>query len=194
MMWKRQSGFSLLELIIVVTVSLCLAAVALPMFMNSVNSYRLTNTTASLASLIDLNRFVAVQNNNLITLRQTLLSGDTYFYIDKNNNGTMDSTEQRLLLPSDMLVMQPGGGVPGPSTTGFQYPTATVFAASTSTMTFDARGTLNACAGAASVCMIILGDPSRPQSGYRAITVNPMGEIKTWTWLAQNSSGSWVAY
>jgi len=194
MIRKRQSGFSLLELLIVLAVALCLTAVALPAFMNSVNSYQLTDTTANLASLIDLNRFVAVQSNNVVSLRQTLQSGYTYIYIDKNNNSVMDSTEQRLLLRSDILIMQPGGGVPGPSAAGFQYPTATVFAAGTSTLTFNARGTMQSCAGATSVCMIILGDPSRPQSGYRAITVNPMGGIKTWTWLAQSGGGSWVAF
>jgi prepilin-type N-terminal cleavage/methylation domain-containing protein len=190
----RVRGFSLIEMVIVVAVALSLAAVALPSFLNSISSYRLSNVAASLASLIDLNRFVAVQSNNLITLRQTTQSGNAFFYIDKNNNSVMDASEQRLLLPSDMLIMQPGSGVPGPSATGFQYPTATVFVSATSTLTFDARGSVNSCAGAASVCMIILGDPSRPQSGYRAITLNPMGQIKTWTWSAQTGGGSWVAY
>jgi|SRR5579872_2062285 len=190
----RQNGFSLIEVVIVLAVALTLIAIALPAFFNSINSYRLSNTAQSLASLIDLNRFVAVESNNPVTLRQVTQSGNAFFYIDKNNSNTMDATEQRVLLPSDMLIMQPGSGVPGPSATGFQYSTATVFASSTSTVTFDARGTMNSCAGAASICMIIVGAPSKPQSGYRAITVNPMGQIKTWTWSATSSGGSWVAY
>jgi prepilin-type N-terminal cleavage/methylation domain-containing protein len=191
---NRKSGFSLIEVVIVLAVALTLVATALPAFFNAINSYRLANTAQGLASLIDLNRFVAVQSNNPVSLRQTTQSGNAFFYIDKNNNSQMDASEQRALLPSDMLIMQPGSGVPGPSATGFPYPTATVFASATSTLTFDARGTMNSCAGAASVCMIIVGAPSRPQSGYRAITVNPMGQIKTWTWSATSGGGSWVAY
>lgn len=191
---NRRSGFSIIEVVIVLAVALTLLATALPAFFNSINSYRLSNTAQGLASLIDLNRFVAVQSNNPVSLRQTTQSGNAFFYIDKNNNSQMDASEQRALLPSDMLIMHPGSGVPGPSATGFQYPTATVFSSATSTLTFDARGTMNSCAGAASVCMIIVGAPSRPQSGYRAITVNPMGQIKTWTWSATSGGGSWVAY
>ncbi len=190
----RQAGFSLIEVVIVLAVALALAATALPAFLNSINSYRLSNTAEGLASLIDLNRFVAVQSNNPVSLRQKTQSGNTFLYIDKNNNSQMDAAEQRLLIPSDMLIMQPGSGVPGPSAIGFPYPTATMFASATSTVTFNARGTMNSCAGAASVCMIILGAPASPQLGYRAITINPMGEIKTWTWSAKVGGGTWVAY
>jgi prepilin-type N-terminal cleavage/methylation domain-containing protein len=124
---NHQSGFSLIEVVIVLVVALTLVATALPAFFSSINSYRLSNTAQGLASLIDLNRFVAVQSNNPVSLRQTTQSGNAFFYIDKNNNSQMDASEQRALLPSDMLIMQPGSGVPGPSATGFQYPTATVF-------------------------------------------------------------------
>jgi prepilin-type N-terminal cleavage/methylation domain-containing protein len=190
----RRTGFSLIELVIVLAVVLTLVASALPAFLNSLNSYRLSNATQGLASLIDLNRFVAVQSNNSATLRQITQSGNAFLYIDKNNNSQMDASEQRLLLPSDMLILQPGSAVPGPAATGFQYPTATVFASATSTLTFDARGTVNSCAGAAAVCMIIVGAPFSPQLGYRAITINPMGQIKTWTWSAKTNGGTWVAY
>lgn len=190
----RQAGFSLIEIVIVLAVALALAATALPAFLNSINSYRLSNTAEGLASLIDLNRFVAVQINNPVSLRQTTKSGNAFLYIDKNNNSQMDAAEQRLLLPTDMLIMQPGSGVPGPSAIGFPYPTATMFASATSTVTFNARGTMNSCAGGSAVCMIILGAPVSPQLGYRAITINPMGEIKTWTWSAKVGGGTWVAY
>lgn len=190
----RQNGFSLIEVVIVLAVALTLIAAALPAFLNSINSYRLSNTAQGLASLIDLDRFVAVESNNPVTLRQVTQSGNAFLYIDKNNSSAMDAPEQRVFLPKDMLVMQPGSGIPGPAATGFQYPTATVFASATSTVTFDARGTMNSCAGAATVCMIIVGAPSSPQLGYRAITINPMGQIKTWTWSAKVNGGTWVPY
>jgi prepilin-type N-terminal cleavage/methylation domain-containing protein len=193
--FKPASGFTLTELVIALAVILILSAITLPIFSNAISSYRLTSTTGNLASLIERDRFTAIQRNNLITLRQDNATGQLTFYLDTNSDGAMDVGDPRFLIPKDMQIMTPGGGVPGPSATGFPFPTAVALSSVTGTVTFDARGTVNFGAVAPTVYMIVLGSPNQSVAGYRAITITPMGQTKTWTWSAQQSGGgSWVTF
>jgi prepilin-type N-terminal cleavage/methylation domain-containing protein len=193
--FKPASGFTLTELVIALAVILILSAITLPIFSNALSSYRLTSTTGNLAGLIERDRFTAIQRNNLITLRQDNATGQLTFYLDTNSDGAMDVGDPRFLIPNGMQIMTPGGGVPGPSASGFPFPTAVPLSSVTGTVTFDARGTVNYGAGAPTVYMIVLGSPNQSVAGYRAITITPMGQTKTWTWSAQQSGGgSWVTF
>jgi type II secretory pathway pseudopilin PulG len=193
-MSRRESGFSIIELVVAATVILAISAVALPIFSNALNAYRLTNAAGELANMISLDRFTAIQKNNLMTLRQVQTTGGLAFFVDSNSNGSMEAVEPRYLVPNEMQIVTPGGNVPGPSAPGFPYPGAAILSSPSGTVTFDARGTVHYGAAAPVVYMIIVDSPGQPQAGYRAITVTPMGQIKTWIWNAEAAGGTWTSF
>lgn len=184
---KGESGFTVVELVVVGAIILILAGVAIPSVMTSYQTYRLGSVTTQVANLIELNRFTAIKRNMAITLRQTSQGNTTALYIDLDGDGAYDAVEPMVLLPADITFVNGQQGVPGPSSTGF--PNASAWTTPASTITFDSRGTV---AGAPAVYFIALGfQGGQTQYGLRAITVTPMGQTKTWTAAAGTSWATW---
>jgi prepilin-type N-terminal cleavage/methylation domain-containing protein len=91
---KAQRGVSLFELMIVVFVTLILAALASPNIMQAVYNLRLIGTAGDLAGLMQQARIMAAKTNASnpnYSIRYTTLSGRQVAFIDLNNNGTWDS-------------------------------------------------------------------------------------------------------
>jgi Tfp pilus assembly protein FimT len=82
------------ELLIVVFVSLVLAALASPNILQAVYNLRLVGTAADLAGLMQQARIMASKNNASnpnYSIRYTTQSGKQVAFIDLNNNGTWDA-------------------------------------------------------------------------------------------------------
>jgi len=79
---STQRGFSIVELVIVLGMMLVLSAIGLPRIVASMSIYQLNAASTSLQNLIEVARFTAVRRNTTISLRQTLVSGHTAFYVD----------------------------------------------------------------------------------------------------------------
>jgi len=165
----------MLELVIAVSVMLVLSAITLPSAVQSLSNYRLNAATTSLQNIIETARFNAVRLNTKISLRQTVLSGQTAFYVDLTGGGYVN-TDPIYLLPKNVQVAP--AGAPAASTTGL----ANTAALGAGCITFTSRGVVDytTCGGGVqSVWFISLGSVGTNAS-YRAITVTPMGQAKTW--------------
>lgn len=89
-----QSGVSLVELLIVVFVTLVLAAMASPKIMQAVYNLRLVGTAADLAGLMQQARIMAAKNNASnpnYSIRYITQNGKQVAFIDLNNNGAWDA-------------------------------------------------------------------------------------------------------
>jgi hypothetical protein len=164
-------------------IGLILVSVALPTMIGAIQGYRLNSVSQQVASLVELTRYTAIRRNSVVRARTT--PDNTVFFIDLNGNGTLDSGEPMVMLPSDMQLANGQCPKPDPKTPGLA---STVDFAGQ--ITFDYRGTLNFPPGGQLVTYFLaLGYTNQAQYGCRAITVTPMGQTKLWkapdhsTWI-----------
>ncbi|SRR5260221_691004 len=181
---SNQGGFSLIELLVVVGLMMVLSAIALPSVLQSVSVYRLSSTATSIQNLIEVARFNAVRRNTTVNFRQTTLNGQLAFYVAVTNGTTYATTDPVYIVPSYALVAP--AGAPAANTTGL----ANTAALGNGCISFNSRGVVDytTCgAGVQSVWFISLGAVNGT-GGYRAITLTPMGQAKSWTAPA---GGNW---
>jgi len=89
------------------------------------------------------------------------------------------------MLPSDIVFANGDSLIPSRASTGL-----TNMQDFSNHVTFDSRGVLNFAGGgiATGPYFLALGFTTRVDSGYRAITVTPMGQTKLWRGPA---NGTW---
>jgi type IV fimbrial biogenesis protein FimT len=182
---SRIAGYSLIEMMVTLTVGLILVAVALPTLIGAIQSYRLNSTTQQIANLIELTRYTAIRRNSVMTMQMAPSNGSTVFFVDLNGNGAPDAIEPMVILPVDMQLANNQPLTPGPASTGLA-PTQNF----TAQISFDYRGTVNYSGGGPiAAYFLALGFTNQAQYGCRAITVTPMGQTKAWKTAA---SGTWA--
>lgn len=201
---KRQSGFSLVELVVVVVIILIVAAIAVPNILRTVRDYRLNNAGVEVSNLIQQARYQAVRLNRDVTARATCPGVfPVIAWIDLNNNGALDAapldlngdgapetSEASVTLPNE-IVFAPAGA-PGVASMGAAFAGAIApncGGGAGAGITFNSRGVLDFVAGGAPVFSIPLGYDNQPQWGFRAVTVTPMGKTKLWK---GTQGGAWV--
>ena len=178
-----QSGFSMVELVVVLGVMLVLSAIGLPKLVTSMSVYKVNVAASSLQNLIEVTRFNAVRRNTTISLRQTLVNGQAAFYVDLAG-GAYVNTDPVYIVPTTVQLAP--AGAPAAGTTGL----ANTAALGAGCISFNSRGVVDytTCgAGVQSVWFISLGLTNN-NGGFRAITVTPMGQAKSWT---APTGGTW---
>lgn len=186
---KHSRGFSLIELVVALAIMLAIMAVSVPSFLRAIKTYRLGSTATDVANILQRARYEAIKQNatNGISCCPAPVGNTIAAYIDLNNNGRMDPTEPRVLLPSDIRFVG-APPAPGPASMGPAYAAA---GPPPGFIRFDARGALfpppppPACVlfppgGGPAVYVLYLGYPQDASYGYRAITVTPSGKTKVW--------------
>jgi prepilin-type N-terminal cleavage/methylation domain-containing protein len=186
-----RSGFSLLEIVIVLAIMLVIAAYALPNVMSAISDYRLRNTISQVGALYQQQRMVGVQTNSVATIPDAAtVNGRTIAYIDRNNNSQYDGGEPMVEFPNKISVVKSGAPTFASSLVNY-----TPQLQSTYIVRFNARGL--PCLGtppAPCVNLDISTTPPKPigfliyfkndksfgQTGWGAITITPGGRIKTW--------------
>jgi len=174
----------MVELCLVVALMLILSAIGLPRLVTSMSVYKVNVAATSLQNLIEQARFNAVRRNTKVSLRQTAINGQAAFYVDISNSGAYVNTDPVYVVPTTVQVAP--AGAPAASTTGL----ANTAALGAGCISFNSRGVVDytTCgAGVQSVWFISLGLTNN-NGGFRAITVTPMGQAKSWT---APTGGTW---
>src|SRR5438552_502434 len=96
----RVSGFSILELLIVVAIALILAGIMFPEFLRISYNIRLKNAAVNISGLIQQTRMLAARQNAIYTLNMTAAGGQAC--IDLNNNGTCEAGEPTIRFNSSV--------------------------------------------------------------------------------------------
>jgi prepilin-type N-terminal cleavage/methylation domain-containing protein len=179
-----QGGFSLLELVVVMAMSLVVAAVAAPNVMNTLANARLRSGISTVSGAVQSTRMLAVKNNKTYTARYTTNSSGAVVYTDLDNNGSFDVGEPIAQLGSTVsLSSLPVSGTPSAldsTLLGFT-PTTGV------PPSFNSRGIPADCSS--SPCtpnqgFVYYFTDQRPLNGngWAALSITPAGRIKVWIW------------
>jgi type II secretory pathway pseudopilin PulG len=189
------AGFSIVELVVSLSVMLILTAIAIPTLMRSFRTYQLNDAATRLAAMLKFSRFEAVRRNTQVNFLMQA-SGTGYLVgTDPNNDGTLDPSDpkDKLELISGFATLLPAGATPPPTaiTTALGVPSLTPKSGSNGSITFDARGAIRTAIGggvSASTYVFYIGSASDPEFGFRAVILLPNGSTQIWT--APNG-GTW---
>lgn len=180
-------GFSLLELLIVVGISITIVAIAMPSFINAFYSIRLKSAASNLSSLMQQARIQAARQNKVYTIAYN--ASPPQACIDANTDGVCQPTETVITFTQSISM---SAGVPS----GAGAPPAYVLVGDTAGTTYDnatilgysARGL--PCAYSAGVCstpaagyfVYYIKDARVGSTGWAGVVVSRSGRTKPIIW------------
>ncbi|HTB92992.1 MAG TPA: GspH/FimT family pseudopilin [Candidatus Sulfotelmatobacter sp.] len=188
---RRDSGFSLTELVVAMAVAMILMAVAMPYFLRAYHFYQLSNAATQMADILRLTRYEAIrQNRPVICVIQPDSSDPTMtdaFMTDTSGN-RMTGVNARTILLGSAGNLVSAGSVPGagalPTAAQLVGTTPVSVPPSGGTVRFDARGAVST----GNVNAFYLNSSVAPEAGYRVVLLMPAGSLEIWT---GDSTGNW---
>jgi len=200
-MRKRQSGFSLIELLIVVALIMVVAAMATPNIMNAINNIRLRGAAGEVAGLLQACRQAALHDNRYYTIKPATVTGAQAAYVDLNYNNGFDNVaptpEPLIQFPANVNVVSAGA----PNTANLIANCCASFTPQGAGIlpSFNARGlpcvglanpppANSLCnirdAGGSPVGFVYYMNQTRPFGavGWAAVSVTPAGRVRVWTY------------
>jgi Tfp pilus assembly protein FimT len=191
---RSQSGFTLLELMIVVASGMIAAAMTMPLFSSAVSQYRLRTSAVDLDGLLQRARTRAVRDNRAYTMQtaQVVRGGITYtqVFLDMNGNLQADTNlgEPMIQLQRNVTLVA-GGGVPAipNASLGFTPQGANA------PVSFNARGT--PCVFVNAICSSWDSAGNAPnQVGFVYYLRGPLGSGNSWSAVSIAPSGRFRAW
>ena len=198
---RSQSGFSLIELLIVLAIMLIASAMTVPLIMTSVSQYRLRTSAVDLNGLVQRARTRAVRDNRTYAVQTATVTqgGFTYtqVYLDLNGNNILDAGEPMIQVQRNVsLNTSPGTAAIPNATLGFS-PQST-----TAQVNFNARGT--PCVIVNAVCsswdsagatpsqvgfVYYLQSTSGASTSWAAVSISPSGRFRSWSYYNNSTWG-----
>ena len=187
-------GFSLIELIVVVSILLVLGAIAVPNLMNTVANVRLRAAASSLSGLVQEGRQLAIKKNRTLTVRFITVNQGPYAFVQnaESTNTALGMVEplngpiySEVQLGAPVVqVTVPTGGNPTPLTSTQLGFTALDLTDPTNLPSFNARGlpckySSGACANAG---FVFYFTDVRRAAAWTALSISPAGRIQRWFW------------
>lgn len=193
----------MIEMVVVVAITLIVAAVAVPKGMEAIYDIRLRSAATSLAGLMQQARMLAIRNNTYYPIKSTIQGSTTLFYVDTSANRTASTVPYDPTFPTVQL----GGGVvsttTNPDTGGTSTPwDFTPLALSVSPWTYWGPLGLPCLMSSGRCVASSTGVSGTTYAGYQifltdtrgvgtpgvvSVTASPGGRVRVWRW----SGGVW---
>lgn len=186
---NRQSGYSLVEALIVVFIGLILTASAVPMVLSALHSYTVNLAANSVSRTIGVTRYAAIsQGGNACTL----FAGNQ-FGQDLNCNGSFtaiaaDRRESRVQIPIGVtLSTMPPAGVTANGMPFSPLPTPFPGGCTAYVINFNPRGNKAAVCGTATGGAVTNVLFLTGWNNTTAVTITGTGRARSWRYI----SGAW---
>lgn len=181
-------GFTVVELVIVVAISMIALAIAVPMVLTAYRSYELSNGAAEVEMMLKYTRLEAIRLNTPINCDSQQLANTNYqIWTDSNKDGIAQTTEKQVSLNSTANLTALAG-VPNTAQIAAALGVAAltgIAPGSVPMVQFDQRG---AVANPAGVYAIAIKNTQNAAAGYRVVVLLPSGSTQIW---AGNVNGNW---
>lgn len=188
---RKNAGFTLTELMVVVLIGLILTTLALPNMLTVIATARLRGNISSLSGIFQNTRMIAVKNNRTMTARFTTSASTgiiAYAKLATDTSGPI-RTDPQVQLEAPIVGYTTPTGTSAPDAI-----TSTVlgFTPETGDASFNARGL--PCAYSGGTCankgfIYYFRDTRRTgSSGWAAVSISPAGRVKRWYWTGSTWS------
>jgi prepilin-type N-terminal cleavage/methylation domain-containing protein len=192
---RKERGFTLLEMMIVMAIMMILAAITVPRFLNIVSDINLRYVTTNYSGLLQSARIQSVRKNDYYGIAPTTLAtgGNAYFV---HVHGSSYTTGDPLLPVGSRIGVHAGTGSGAPGEATLTCGTGCTFATSSSFPFFNARGLPCTVSGSACIqapgtgYLTVLSTTSLTGNvSWAAVIVTGGGRIQIWSC---DSAGNWV--
>lgn len=194
-------GFSLIELMIVLVISLVAAAFALPNITSAISNMRLRSSVSGIAGILQETRILSVKSNKFNVARNTTYTGANMFYTDLDFNNAFTPANTTTQVAGEPTV-QAAQGVTFATAPPTAFPNAALLgpnfnptAATIFNVGFNARGLPctptggNPTTGTPASCitdgtvgyLMYFKISGSFGDSWSAITITPAGRVRTWT-------------
>lgn len=195
-----QSGFTLAEMIFVVTIILVVGGMAVPNFTRAIDASRIKGSAQTLAAAYQDARIRATQKD---TSFQVLISPPgtvpAQVCIDLDGDGVCGAGDPVTAFPAQVRVSNLGVPVPLGSVQVHFPAITTEQAAAPANLTWSAVGLPCQRTSPTSPCTAVgwiqhlQFQRTNGEVMYAAVTVSPTGRVKTWTFIPSgNGNGTWL--
>jgi prepilin-type N-terminal cleavage/methylation domain-containing protein len=191
---ERMRGFTLLELMLVATLVVVIAAFSIPKLIQFWQDWQLRSAAAEVADLTQQARMNAARTNATDPVRFQMNGGLQQVYIDLNNNSALDANEPYIDLPQSVTgasgAPNGGGGQPsaytlvGDTSSGTPFDNSNVIAYSPRGLPCNYSSSV--CATPAASYFVFYFKDSRTND-WAAVLVTKSGRSKVLMW----NGGSW---
>jgi type IV fimbrial biogenesis protein FimT len=154
---SRATGFSLIELVLVVAIVLVFSGIAIPQIMNTLRVYQVTAAASQVGDAIKFSRFEAIRRNNQMNFLASWSGVRWRVGTDSNGDGVLQTSERQYELNGNVTLLTAAGvptsiNLPG----ALNVPAVTVLSGATTTkaIAFDPRGAVNFAASAGGVATV----------------------------------------
>lgn len=193
---RRKCGFSLLEMVIVLSIIMIFSAIAVPRMINEASDLSLRFAASDLSGLLQTARIQAVRKNAYYSVRYgTLTSEVNGFFVDLPGSGAWASGDPILPVSSSVTVHQ-GSGSGAPNEGSFISSLAFTINPGADWPSFNARGlpciagTYSCPQAAGQGFVIFMSKPTVTGAvPWTAVVIDPSGHMILYTC---DSSGNWT--
>ncbi len=187
---RNRAGFSLLEALVTVSVSMVIATTALPNMTNGIANFRLRSSMTSLSGVLQNCRMLAVKNNRTMATHFQTTSYGVMAYVKRASDTSslaVSDSQVQLQAPVSRLTEPAGPNAPS------ALDSATLgFTPQTGDPSFNTTGM--PCAYSGGACpnygFVYYFTDTRwsRDNGWAAISISPAGRVKRWFW----NGASWA--
>jgi len=176
---RAASGFSLVELMVVVGILMVITAMAMPKIMTTIADVRLRGAVNSASGLMQQSRMMAIKDNMLRKVKYSNVASGGFMYVDTNDDGSIQATEPQVQMGSTILAFSAPTGLPALIATDLGYTPDVV-----SAVMFNPRGIPCSAANTCGRGIVIYFTDSRTvgSPSWGAVSISPAGRVKTWLW------------
>jgi type II secretory pathway pseudopilin PulG len=171
------AGFSMIELVVSISVMLILTALAVPSLMLSLRTYQLNSAAASVSDVMKYTRFEAVRQNKNMSLLLAPSATGSIVWTGLPTDTAPSATEKQLPI-AGFASLVTAGFPAGPNIAGSGALHVLSGAVCTpACFAFDARGAVSPLQG----YVLYIGGINDPDTSYRAIVLLPSGSTQVWS-------------
>lgn len=187
----QASGFSLIELMVVVAILLVISAAAAPYMVNVVSAARMRGSMSSMATYAQRVRGDAVRTNQTKSLWNISNSGEYFLYSATANNTAPGLSGADGVMPAGKQVVYIGNpttsNVPALLDNTAAFGSSTITPVTSSPISFNTRGipcswSSGTCTSGSAFVWYFIFQPPFGSNRYACLSISPAGRIKTWYW------------